>query len=310
MTDFNQDIFNLDPVDFVDKNEKKESELYKPDAKKGTDNVYSSLIRFVAFWKDPKNSKIKKYSYWLEDPLNGEGFSVDCPSSINQKSPLQDAFWKLKKSTNASEVKLSEKFKRKENYYALVQILKDTHQPEMVGKIKVFKFGQKLNAIIQSELQPEYGKPYNPFDPFNGRIMNLKVTLSGGFNNYDLSKFVGDESPITMNGKPITKDPQVMKDFVEWLKTNSPDLTNYEYKEWTDDVRARVKSVIDRTTPTLRTTNEALNTAKSAPISRNVDLNPSPVAESAPSVSVDDLDLDTMDSGAGDDFNDDLYAGL
>ena len=152
-----QDIFNLDANDFVEKTETRESELYKPDPKKGKDNVYKSLVRFVPFHKDPKKSKVKKYSYWLTDPLTNESFSVDCPSSVNQKSPIQDTYWKLKKSSSVAEQKIAEKFKRRENYYALVQILKDDQDPSLVGKIKVLKFGQKLNNILQSELQPEYG---------------------------------------------------------------------------------------------------------------------------------------------------------
>jgi len=165
-----QDIFNLNANDFVERTETRESELYKPDPKKGKDNVYKALVRFVPFHKDPKKSKVKKYSYWLTDPLTSDGFSVDCPSSINQKSIIQDTYWKLKRSSSVAEQKIADKFKRRENYYALVQILKDDQDPSMVGKIKVLKFGQKLNNIIQGELQPEYGKPYNPFDPFKGRV--------------------------------------------------------------------------------------------------------------------------------------------
>ena len=130
-----QDIFNLDANDFVEKTETRESELYKPDPKKGKDNVYKALVRFVPFHKDPKKSKVKKYSYWLTDPLTSDSFSVDCPSSINQKSILQDTYWKLKKSPSVAEQKLADKFKRRENYYALVQILKDDQDPSLIGKI-------------------------------------------------------------------------------------------------------------------------------------------------------------------------------
>ena len=93
-----QDIFNLNNDDFIEKETSKESDFYKPDPKRGKDNVYKSLIRFVPFHKDPKKSKVKKYHYWLVDPLTGDGISVDCPSTVNQKSVIQDTFWKLKKS--------------------------------------------------------------------------------------------------------------------------------------------------------------------------------------------------------------------
>jgi len=300
-----QDIFNLNNDDFVEKTETRESELYKPDPKKGKDNVYKSLIRFVPFHKDPKKSKVKKFSYWLTDPLTGDSFSVDCPSSVNQKSIIQDTYWKLKKSPSVAEQKLSDKFKRRENYYALVQILKDDQDPSLVGKIKVLKFGQKLNNILQSELQPEYGKPYNPFDPFKGRVMALTVTIVAGYNNYDVSKFVGDETPLLLDGKPLEQSAPAMAKFVEFLKTGSPDLSNYDYKDWNDETRDKVKTVIENTVPAMRTT-ESIQKEASRP--QNISVSAPAMEMSEPAISLDDLNLDL--DGEDDDFNSDLYSGL
>lgn len=303
-----QDIFNLDANDFVEKTETRESELYKPDPKKGKDNVYKALIRFVPFHKDPKKSKVKKYSYWLTDSLTSDSFSVDCPSSINQKSIIQDTYWKLKKSPSVAEQKMADKFKRRENYYALVQILKDDQDPSMVGKIKVLKFGQKLNNIIQGELQPEYGRPYNPFDPFKGRVMAITVTIVAGYNNYDLSKFVGEETPLLLDGKPLEQNAETMAKFVEFLKTNSPDLSNYDYKEWTDDVREKVKSVIENSVPTMRTS-ESIQREAAKPTNISVASVQSGItAESSKKVELDDLNLDLDDDSS--EFEDDLYSGL
>lgn len=308
-----QDIFNLSNEDFVDKSVSKESELYKPNAKDGKADVYKSLIRFVPWYKDPRKSKIKKYSYWLEDPLTGDGFSVDCPSTVNQKSSLQDAFWKLKKSPSVAEQKLSDKFKRRENYYALIQIVKDENRPELVGKIKVLKFGQKLNAIIQSELQPEYGTPYNAFDPLKGRLMSLTVTISGGFNNYDQSKFVSEEFPCLMNGKKIDSSKESMQAFFNYLKENSPDLGNYDFKEWDDETRAKVKSVIDNTVPSMRTT-EQVSKAAASSSSSDIDLSEyenTTVKAGSPkeSSSIDEINMDEFGIKS-DELDDDLYANL
>jgi hypothetical protein len=303
-----QDIFNLNADDFVEKTESRESELYKPDPKKGKDNVYKALIRFVPFHKDPKKSKVKKYSYWLTDPLTSDGFSVDCPSSINQKSIIQDTYWKLKKSQSVAEQKMAEKFKRRENYYALVQIIKDDQDPSMVGKIKVMKFGQKLNNIIQSDLQPEYGKAYNPFDPFKGRVMALTVTIVAGYNNYDLSKFVGEETPVMLDAKPLTQTPADMAKFVDFLKNSSPDLSNYDYKEWTDDVREKVRTVIENTVPTMRTA-ESIQKEASRPQNISVAEATKTIATAEADKQVDLSDLN-LDLDGDDDFSGDLYAGL
>ena len=311
-----QDIFNLDAEDFVEKTTSKESDFYKPNAKDGKDNVYKALVRFIPFWKDPRKSKVKKFSYWLEDPLTGDGFSVDCPSTINQKSIIQDTYWKLKKSQSVAEQKMADKFKRRENYYALVQILKDEQKPELVGKIKILKFGQKLNAILQSELQPEYGQPYNPFDPLKGRPLALHVALSAGFNNYDLSKFVGDSFPAIMEGKKIDASQESMQKFFDYLKTSSPDLSSYDYQEWTDDISQKVKSVIENSVPSMRTaetlTRESAAASRTSIPSMDIDLgsvqNDLPPGE-AKDFDLESLNFDTLEQG-DDEFSKDLYAGL
>ncbi len=314
MENFN-DIFNLDADDFVEKAETKKSDLYSADPKKGKDNTYKSLIRFVPYFKDPKKSKIKKFGYWLTNPITGDSFPVDCPSTIGQKSILQDTFWKLKKSPSISEQKLSDKFKRKESYFAIIQVIKDENNPEAVGKFFPFKFGQKLNNIIQSELQPEYGAPCNPFDPFKGRIMALNVTIVAGFNNYDTSKFVGDGTPIQMDGAPITEDKKCMEKFVAYLEANSPDLSKYFYKEWDDETREKIKAVIENTVPSLRNI-ETMGNEMSKNSGRNISLENSsaPKRESAPSADIKELTLDDLNLDEGlsesDDFNDSLYADL
>lgn len=312
MTEFN-DIFNLSHEDFIEKNEKKESEYFKPDPKKGKDNTYKALIRFIPFHKDPKRSKIKKYSYWLIDPLTSEGFSIDCPSTVNQKSVLQDTFWKLKKSPSVAEQKLSEKFKRRENYYSLIQIVKDEQEPSNVGKIKIFKYGQKLNNIIQGEIQPEYGKPSNPFDPFKGRVMALNVTIVAGYNNYDTCKFVGDESPVLLNGKPIEQTQEGMTAFVNYLKETSPALDNCEFKDWTEEQKAKVKSVIENTVPGVRSM-ETVSKAASAPVqSQSISSSDFETPESIPSAKTESVssDIDSLNLELDNtSFDDDLYEGL
>lgn len=304
----NIDIFNLNVDDFVEtKAVKKEQEFYRPDPKNGKDGVYKSLIRFVPFYKDPKKSKINKYSYWLTDPISGDGFSVDCPTTVGQKSFIYDTYWKLKKSNSVAEQKLSESFRRKENHYALVQIIKDDNDPELVGKIKIFKFGMKLNNIFQSELQPEYGRPYNPFDPFKGRIMALTVTTVAGWSNYDSSKFVGDEAAPILNGKALEKNAESMSAFTEFLKKNSPDLSKYDYVEMTDEIKERVKTIIEKTVPSMRST-EAVQ--KEASRSQNISIPSTPSSAPAPDtkqVSLDDLNLDDVNN---DDFDQELYSGL
>jgi hypothetical protein len=264
----NLDIFNLSADSLVTKvNSKgeKDLEFYKPYPENGKDGVYKALIRFVPNSVDPSKSKIHKYYVYLNDPISGESFPVDCPSTVGKKSILKDVFWKLKNSHSAADQEMAKSFSRKEDFYALVQIVQDKNSPEVEGKIMMFKFGKKLNDMIEAQLKPEYGDPSNPFDLFNGREFALQVRKVGEWNNYDLCSFVGNPSPIKIEGIPMERNERDMKKIVDYLNEGPKNLGSFEYKDWDDATSQRVMSVIRNTVPDGRIVNEVIGGVSSAP---------------------------------------------
>ena len=268
----NLDIFNLDAEAFVTKTAQqgggKDLEFYKPYPEDGKDGVYKSLIRFVPNPVDPAKSKVHKYYVYLNDPVSGDGFSVDCPSTVGKKSILKDLFWKLKNSHSAADQELAKKFSRKEDFYSLIQIVQDKNKPELEGKVMIFKFGKKLNDMIEAQLQPEYGDPCNPYDLFEGREFAVSVRKVGEWNNYDLCSFVGEKTPIRVNGVGMKKNQEDMKTVLDYLNEGPKNLTSFDYKDWDDDVTDKVMTVIKNTVPEQRVINEIMggvSTAKSTP---------------------------------------------
>ena len=268
----NLDIFNLDAEAFVTPTAKqgagKDLEFYKPYPEDGKDGVYKSLIRFVPNPVDPAKSKVHKYYVYLNDPVSGDGFSVDCPSTVGKKSILKDLFWKLKNSHSAADQELAKKFSRKEDFYSLIQIVQDKNKPELEGKVMIFKFGKKLNDMIEAQLQPEYGDPCNPYDLFEGREFAVSVRKVGEWNNYDLCSFVGEKTPIRVNGVGMKKNQDDMKTVLDYLNEGPKNLTSFDYKDWDDDVTDKVMTVIKNTVPEQRVINEIMggvSTAKSTP---------------------------------------------
>jgi len=258
----NLDIFNLDVENFVTKTnqkESKDSEFYKPYPENGKDGVYKSLIRFLPNVAEPTKSKIHKYYVYLIDPASGDKFSVDCPTTVGKKSVLKDIFWKLKNSHSAADQELSKSFSRKEDYYSLVQIVQDKNNPELEGKIMIFKFGKKLNEVLEAQLKPEYGDPCNPFDLFSGKLFSVHSRKVGEWNNYDLSSFVGDKCAIEINGRKMQKNPDDMKIITEYLESGPKNLTAFDYKDWDDALTERVMSVIKNTVPDGRLVNEIMS---------------------------------------------------
>lgn len=243
MADF--DIFNLG-VEDVETHQPQAStsatEVYKPTADDGKDGTYKALIRFVPNAENPRNSLIQKYVHWLTDS-NGNGKLVDSPSSIGDKCPIADVFWKLRNSDSAVDRKASEKLKRRQQYYALIKIIKDPQNPELDGTYKVFKFGYKIKEKIDAELKPDFGEPTQVFDLFEGKNFELIITRQGEYNNYDKSKFSSSRSAIVINGEAAERSKESMTTIKTELE-GAPSLATYDYKAWDGETRDFINGVL------------------------------------------------------------------
>jgi hypothetical protein len=264
------DVFNLDPEAFISKKPEKaiDESIYKPYPELGKDNVYKAVVRFLPNIFNPEKSKIHKYYIWLKDPVSGENLTVDCPSTVGKKSILKDLYWKLKNSHSAKDQDLAKMYSRKEDYYSLVQVIKDPNRPELEGKILILKFGRKVNDMIEQQLKPDYGTPCNPYDLFEGRNFVLNVRKVGDWNNYDLCQFAGEKCPIVIEGKAMQKNQDDMRIIQGYLNGGPKNLADFDYKEWTEEINERVMAIIRNTVADGRLIGEVLGssgTTKSAP---------------------------------------------
>lgn len=239
------DIFNLSvgDIDSYQKSESKGSDLYKPTADQGKDGVYTSLVRFVPNPKNPQKSIIRKFVYWLEDS-EGKGSYYDSPSTVGEKCPVQDLFFKLRNSDSAVDKKMAEKLKRREIYYSLIQIIKDPQNPEMEGSVKVFKYGYQIKQKIDEELNPQFDEPCQVFDLFEGKNFELKVTKSAGYNSFTASKFQGKRTAIAIKGAFMENSKEDRTTIMEYLK-DVPELDSFDFKPWDDSTRSNVERMLD-----------------------------------------------------------------
>lgn len=242
----NFDIFNLgiDTFKTEEKPAGPKSNEYKTDPKLAKDSIYKAIVRFLPNLKNPKKSINKKFSYWLE-AAEGQGFYADCPSSINEKSVIQDAFWKLFKSESAFDKKQAEKLKRKEYYYSYVLIVKDPQRPELEGTIQILRYPKAVKKMIDAQMEPsaeeiEMGvTPTNIFDPLNGKDFSIKTTLKGGYWNYDECKFAPVNSPMSIKGVKVNTSNE-SREMIMALYEGIQPLEDFDFKPWTDEQRERV----------------------------------------------------------------------
>ena len=222
------------------------SDLYTPKPDQGQDGTYRSLIRFLPNVKNPRKPFVRKYVYWLED-RDGNGFYVDSPSTVGEKCAVQDMFFKLRNSESAVDKKMSEGLKRREVFYALVQIVKDPQNRDLEGQVKIMKFGYKIKTKIDEELNPQFDEPTQVFDPFEGKNFELVISKKGGYPNYDSSKFHGNKSAMEINGEKVTDTDESRKAILDLLK-DAPDLSTWGYKAWDDTIRGKVMNVLSQFT--------------------------------------------------------------
>lgn len=279
----------------------KQTEEYNPTADKGKGGIYQSIIRFVPWHADPKHGSIQeKWVSYLVDPVTQRGRYVDCPSSVGKPSPLQDIYWKLRKSESVQLQKLAANFSRRHSYASLVQIIRDENNPEAEGKIMVFRYGVKIWEKINAELKPVIGESHDPFDTLGGKAFALVITKVSGFNNYDQSKFVDKRIPLCIpdaNGKLIPINAQSnKKEVFEWVKAQSPELSKYAYKEWDQDTYDYVNHVIISVTGEGQVSTKYANiVSKEAPKKETTFPN-APTGITSSDISMKDLDLGNGDS--------------
>lgn len=238
--------------DFLVKDSKKESDYYSPSPKNAKNGKnYISTIRFIPFLKDVSKSIVPKWVIYL-DNAGIEKRYIDCPSTIEKPSILQEVYWKLKNSDNASDKTLAENFSRRRVYFSLVMIVEDENRPELVGKIKIFKYGQKLYNKLDKLMNPDPTKKvkkHNLFSPLTARCLNLDIKTVSGHNNYDDSEFTIEAEPFIIDGKEIANKPENYQKVAQWISENSPDLSTTYYKEWDEDTLRFVLQTIENVVP-------------------------------------------------------------
>jgi hypothetical protein len=259
-----EDLFNLNTDDFTGKaasQRKTDDNIYNPGPDQGQNGIYKSIIRFIPWVGDPSKSKYKKYAAKLINPLTNERLLVDCPSTNGSPSILWSLDMELKKlATDEPSIveEIKKYYNRYYNFYSCIYIKKDPQYPNMEGKIKIYSYGYTIDNLIQQEINPESElmtiQKVNPFSLTAGKDFVLVIKRkTKAWRDFSSSKFMSEVSPliITTQGKeiPTSNDPKVMQFVSKYFKENSPDLTQYFYKDWTDYEYEKVAEYIKAIVP-------------------------------------------------------------
>jgi hypothetical protein len=229
-------------------------ETYRPSIKdeKCQDETYRALVRFVPFvYENKMRTTIERWECFLKD-VNGEnGVFVVSPKTIGKSCPMRTLSWKLHESENAIDKTNSKKINVYQQWYALVEIIKDVQHPEYEGKFMIYQFGAKIYDKIKEAMKgSDYTDPINPFDFEDAPLFEIKLTkgnqkMDNGTTvaNYDGCKFIPKTAPLHF-GEGMTFDGsmEMKKAFVEWLEKDAPQINNYQWKEWNEELTEKVNT--------------------------------------------------------------------
>lgn len=313
-TDVLNSFFNPNVEQF--KQEEKKSDEFKPSPKAGRAGVYQALVRFLPNPADPSNKSIvSKWTCYLTNPITNSGMTIDCYSSVGKPDIIKDMFFKLRNSESEVDKEKSKAFSSRQRFATLVQVLACDSHPELVNRILVWRFGQKVYQKIYDELNPSYADPINPYDMINGRPFLVKVVEVSGYPNFDQCKFMNISDKTSKAMKIIVKNRMGQEQVVpvtselianekgrelvfNYLKDNAPSLDPYEFNEWDQTTQEFVTSVIKLYTegyqkPETVSFSDMMNQQKAAPAKQPVQTMPqaAPQQKSKPAEPLAGLEL-------------------
>lgn len=293
-------------------------ETYRPSIKdeKCVDETYRALVRFVPFvYENKMRTTIERWECYLKDVNGDNGVFVVSPKTIGKSCPMRTLSWKLHESDNAIDKTNSKKINVYQQWYALIEIVKDVQHPEYEGKFMIYQFGAKIYDKIKEAMKgSDYTDPINPFDFNDAHLFEIKLAKGnqkmdngGVVANYDGCKFIPKTAPLHFgDGLTFDGSMEMKKAFVEWLETDAPKINNYQWKEWSEELTEKVNTNLATYTSSYSAPRTTVAKAKEV-IANIVDT--TPVVEQNTTPVVDNVDISSGDISDDDAWVDSILNG-
>ena len=279
-------------------------ETYRPSIKdeKCQDETYRALVRFIPFvYENKMRTTIERWECYLKDVNGDNAVFVVSPKTVGKTCPMRTLSWKLHESDNAIDKANSKKINVYQQWYALVEIVKDVQHPEYEGKYMIYQFGAKIYDKIKEAMKgSDYTDPINPFDFNDAPLFEIKLTKGNqkmdngaAVANYDGCKFIPKTAPLHFgDGMTFDGSMEMKTAFIDWLEKDAPQINNYQWKEWSDEITEKVNTNLATFTNSYSAPRTTVAKAKES-IANIVDTTPTSTksVDMRSTPSVDDFDL-------------------
>jgi hypothetical protein len=308
MTDF----FDLPDDSFskgkaASREKKTDPNIYDPDPN-AFNGSYKSVFRFIPYVFDKTKSKYTKYSAKLWNPLTKESLIIDCPSNVGEPSILwtiESVLRSIKNEEPDLHREISNNFSRWYTHHSLVYIKKDPQRPELENTVKVFKFRNQVDQLIEQQLNPDEDtlvegvKKINPYHLLQGKDFLCVVgKKTKEFRDWSKCKFMDEVTPLVFKaGDEMVKvenDEKSVKLINAFLNKYSPKMDEYYHQPWSEETPAKVAEAIVAAVGNQHVINMILEKSKDSKMNELIraKLSPSGARSNRPAID-DDLEFGT-----------------
>jgi len=189
--------------------------LYKEILKFKAGNTY--VLRLLPNVNDPSKTFYHYFQHGWNSFATGEYVSALSLQTIGKPDPIGIETYRIKKNGTEEQKNKAQSVKWQEQWYVNVYVVDDPVTPANNGTVKIFRFGKKLNNIIESAISGDDSDEFGSrvFDlSKDGVNFKLKAEKQGEYTTYDSSRFT---SPVSLNLKD---------DKIEQIYNSVHDLTS------------------------------------------------------------------------------------
>lgn len=235
------------------KQEYTDERFWYPDVDKSM-NGYAVIRLLPAPYVDGDDAVpfVKLFRHSFEGP--GGWYIENSLTTIGKEDPvgqLNSRLWKAGDYDDKSvEREQARAQKRKAEYIVAVKIIEEELHPENNGRIALFRMGPQMWDKVDGAMHPKYKdeKPVNPFDPWEGPVLRIKIKKKDRFRNYEDSAFA--TSPTSLGSdEEIEKLWKELPSILEFINPEGKDTHGRNYFKSYEDLEKQLNKVLDETAP-------------------------------------------------------------
>ena len=149
-----------------------------------------AVLRFLPAAEGQDTPWVRYWDHGFKGPT-GRWYIENSLTSIGKDDPVSEMNSALWNSGRDEDKETARNRKRRLHYVSNIYVVSDPSNPEIEGKVFLYKYGKKIFDKIMDVMQPQFQdeKPVNPFDFWGGADFKLKIRQVEGYRNYDKSEF-------------------------------------------------------------------------------------------------------------------------